>query len=85
MSRKNRIPALLALQPMMGHVNEKGEVLDAVPLAAPEVIDVVDIETAPDAGMATITSRSTGASVTVGFTPAYGEGFDRVFGCRKPS
>ena len=87
MSRnKTSIPALLALQPMMGKVTPEGTVLSAVPVGIPEVIDVVDIETAPGESTATITSRTTGASVSVGFTPAYGDGYDLVFGARtKPS
>ena len=84
--KKTSVPALLAMQTMMGKVTPEGKVLSAVPVGIPEVIDVVDIEGVPGEGTATITSRTTGASVSVGFTPAYGDGYDLVFGARtKPS
>ena len=80
MSRK--IPAVLSVTPAMGAFTPDGKMVDSFPIGPEIPIDVVDLEQKPDASGLTITSRTTGASVSVGYDPAYAAGFDRIFGER---
>ncbi len=80
MKRKNSVPALLSLQPMVGQVDQTGQIVSERESGPPLVVDVVDIACDPHSHELTVTSRSNGNSVSVGYDPAYAAGFDLIFG-----
>lgn len=80
--KRLKVPGLLAVTPMMGAINEQGQVVDSFPVGPEEIVDVVDIENDPSRNELTITSRTDGHSVSVGYNPAYAAGFMHAFGPR---
>lgn len=80
MARTKRISAQLAVQPMVGRVNERGEIVSETPIGPEEVIDTLHFDADLDTRNVTITSERRGTSLTLGYTPAYARGFEEVFG-----
>lgn len=83
MKKPKKIPALLAVQPVVGRVSG-GRVTNAVPVGPEQVIDAVEIEMT-DSSEITVRSTTSGASVTLGFEPSYANRWDRAFGSAKSS
>lgn len=82
MARTQRISAHLAVQPMVGQVNERGELVSETPIGPEEVIDTIHFDADLDTRRVTIRSERRGTSLTLGYTPAYARGFEEVFGSR---
>lgn len=85
MARKNRELSVVTAQGMLDVVDGDGKVVSSIPVTPERVIDILDIEKNPAEGVAKVTSLTTGATLTMGYTPEYARGYEHAFGPRGRS
>lgn len=80
MARKNSSLGVVTAQGMVDVVDRKGRVVSSLPITPEKIIDLVELRDNPSQGAVHVTSLTMGATLTVGYTPEYAQGYEHAFG-----